>query len=265
MSRQSLKNVCRLLDEVQNEIPVEQSFLADLKRSIELDDKKQREARPNSLAYKPSSMNCIRQMYYQVTGTETDAENTSYVLVGICNSGSDIHERVQKYVDNMLNNDIDCEYIDVASYVRSRNLEDVEVISKQGMETKLYHKTLNMRFLCDGIIRYKGRYYILELKTESINKWQMRKGVDPSHYNQATAYCTALGLDQVLFVYIDRNLLDMKAFMYTVDEAMKNDFTERIMNCNQYVQDKKVPPIPEKVERKTCEYCSYKTRCRKDI
>ena len=37
--RSSLKNVCRLLGEIQQDIPVEQKFLADLKRSIELTDK----------------------------------------------------------------------------------------------------------------------------------------------------------------------------------------------------------------------------------
>ena len=210
-SRQSLKNICRLIESVQEELPLEQAFLGDLKRSIELTNKA--EGRPPSLTYKPSSMNCIRNMYYQVTGQEQDDGETPYTLVGICNSGSDIHERIQGYVARMKDNDIDCEYVDVGEYVKSRGLEDIEVVSKQGMETKLYHKKYNVSFLCDGIIRYRGKYYILELKTESAYKWQGRKGVDPKHYNQGTAYSMMLEIPQVVFIYINRDILDMKAFM----------------------------------------------------
>ena len=65
MARNSLKNVCRLIDVANSNLPVEQSFLADLKRSIEITD--ERGSHKPSQSYKPSSMNCIRNMYYQIT------------------------------------------------------------------------------------------------------------------------------------------------------------------------------------------------------
>ena len=261
MARKGLGKVMQLVKTVNNELPVETSFLNDLKRTIELEEKKN--LRKPSQAYKPSSMNCIRCMYYQVIGQEPDASESSYCLVGICNSGSDIHVRIQTAVEAMKNNDIDCEYIDVAEFVKQRGLTDIEIVSKQGMETKLYHKKYNMSFLCDGIIKYKGRYYILELKTESIYKWQSRKFVDEKHFNQATAYSLAFGLDKVVFIYINRDLLDMKAFMLEVTDDMRMDLVGKISNCDEYVKQLKVPPKPD-IDKKQCTYCVYKNRCNKE-
>ena len=267
MARNSLKSVCRLIQATQQESPVEVDFLEDLKRSIELSNIKN--SRKPSETYKPSSMNCIRGMYYQVTGAEVEESTSSYALVGICNSGTDIHQRVQQSVIDMKSNDIDCEYINVADYVRSRNLDYLEIVKEPDFEhgdyeTKLYHKTLNISFLCDGIIRYKGKYYILELKTESTYKWNSRQGVDPSHFNQGTSYSLAFGIDNVIFVYINRDVLSMKSYLFTPTEDMKSTIIATINTCDEYVASGIVPPIPEDVSKKACEYCNYKNQCRLD-
>lgn len=263
----NFKNVIKLVNQVKEQLPVEQAFLQDLKRSIELDDMKN-ERKP-SQSYKPSSMNCIRNMFYQVIGAEQDGGMSSYTSIGICNSGSDIHERIQYAVLQMQENGIDCEYVNVADYVRSRKLDYLEIKKKPDFrkgifETKLYHKKLNMSFLCDGIIRYKGKYYILELKTETVNKWYNREGVDQLHYNQGTAYSIAFDIPDVIFVYINRDMLDMKAFMFTPTSEMKNDLVGKIEECDGYVKRLVAPPKPKDVAKKTCDYCNYKSRCRKD-
>ena len=262
MARNSLKSVCRLIEQAKDKLSPEQSFLADLKRSIELEDEKGR--RKPSQSYKPSSMNCIRNMYYQLSGVEPELGNSSYCLVGICNSGTDIHIRVQSAVENMKNNGMDCEYIDVADFVRDRGLDYLEIVSKSGMETKLYHKDLNMSFMCDGIIRYKRHYYILEIKTETTMKWSRREAVDPSHFKQGTAYSLSLNLPEVLFLYVNRDMLDMKAYIFVPGDDMKQDLVGMIEECDGYVGRKICPPKPEDVPKKTCEYCNYKTQCRKD-
>ena len=266
MSRSALKSVLRMLDESTNEGSVEENFLADLKRSIELTDEKNR--RLPSQTYKPSGMNCIRSMYYQVIGVIPTETFSSYSMVGICNAGSDIHQRIQQAVLDMKNNGIDCEYINVADYVRSRNLDYLEIVKEPDFEhhdyeTKLYHKILNMSFLCDGIIKYKGKYYILELKTEASFKFNGRTDVDPKHHNQGTAYSLAFGIDDVVFVYINRDLLDMRSFMFHVTDEMRQKLVDKIQECDSYVQSKKVPPKPE-ISAKACQYCSYKTQCDAD-
>lgn len=266
MARNSLKSVCRLLQEQTTQQPVEQSFLADLKRSIELTDKANR--RVPSQTYKPSSMHCIRNMYFQRMGAQQDDGESSYTLIGICNSGSDIHQRIQQAVLDMPKNGMDCEYVNVADFVRSRELTNLDIVKEPDpengdYETKLFHKELNMSFLCDGIIKYHGRYYILELKTESSGKFMMRKGVDPKHFHQGTAYSIAFGISDVIFVYINRDVLDMKSFMFTPTNDMKTELVETIDRCEEYVTAEIVPPKPQDLPRQVCEYCSYKTECRK--
>lgn len=263
MGRSSLKSVMRLINTQQKKMAPEQSFLADLKRSMELTENKK--ARKPSPTYKPSSMNCIRNMYYQIVGADQDPESASYVLIGICNAGSDVHVRVQTAISQMKDNGIDCEYVDVADFINQRGIKDVEVVSKVGAETKLRNTVWNMSFMCDGIIRYQNHYYILELKSETANKWFSRQGVDPGHYNQATAYSMSLGLSEVIFVYINRDIFDMKSFLFAVTPEMVGHLQWLMLECDSYVEDNKVPPKPEDVSKKTCEYCSYKTRCRKDI
>lgn len=262
MARKSLKNVCRLIQTAKETLPPEQDFLNDLKRSIEMTADK--DTRLPSKTYKPSGMNCIRASYYQITGTKPDDGSSNYTLVGICNSGTDIHVRIQTAVEQMKENGMACEYIDVAEFVKSRNLDYLDIVSKNGMETKLYHKNFNMSFMCDGIIKYKNHYYILELKTENSYKFANRKGVDPSHYNQGTAYSIAFGIPEVLFVYISRDVLDMKAFMFTPSDEMKQNLVGYIEECDGYVSRMIAPPKPEDVSKKACSYCMYKEQCRKD-
>lgn len=262
MARTSMKNLCNLIKQAENQFPPETGFLNDLKRSIELSNEKER--RKPSQTYKPSGMKCMRQSYYQITDAEQDSCSSSYISVGICNSGTDIHERVQVAVSKMKDNGFDCEYVNVANFVKQRKLDHLEIKSQQGMETKLYHKDFNISFMCDGIIKYKNHYYILELKTETSNKWFTRQGVDKYHYNQAVAYSVALGLDEVIFVYISRDTLDMKAYMFNVTDDMRYKMYDYISTCDAYIAKKQCPPKPSELDKRVCEYCDYKTQCRKD-
>lgn len=255
-----IKNLARLLDSVNDKLSPDQDFIGDLKRSIELTEKKN--ARKPSQTYKPSSMKCIRSMYYQITGAEIESTDATYSLIGILNSGTDIHIRIQQAVEQMKNNGIDCEYVDVAQYVTERELtNEIEIKEKSGMETKLYHKNLNVSFMCDGIVRYKGHYYILELKTENSYKFGMRKDVDESHYEQGTAYSYILKLPEVIFVYINRDNLDMKAYMFKPTDEMKQTFVNRIIDCDGYKERGEVPSKPDNLPKGSCSYCAYRKLC----
>ena len=259
MARNTLKNICRLIDAVNKDVPVEEMFLTDLKRSIEIDGEK--EARKPSQTYKPSGLGCMRAMYYGVVGADCDSEKPNYSSVGICNSGSDIHVRIQTAISRMKENGIDCEYIDVAEFVKSRNIPDIEVVDRCGMETKLYNRALNMSFLSDGIIKYHNHYYIVEFKTEASFKWTARTGVDAKHLAQATAYSLSLQLPEVLFVYINRDLLDMKSYMFVPTDDDKEALIARIATCDEFVANKELPPKPTDLPRNACNYCGYRSLC----
>ena len=261
MSRSSLKSVMKLIDIANNELSIEEQFLQDLKTSIE---KANNQPYKPSQTIKPSSFNCVRNAYYQLIGAEPEQSNATYNLAGICESGTDRHIRMQQNIERMKEVlGVDCEYINVEDFVKQRNLTDLEIKGKSGMETKLYNKRYNMSFMCDGIIRYKSKYFIFEFKTESANKFYKRQGVDEGHYNQAMSYSLNFGLNKVLFLYECRDLLDLKAYIFEVTDKARNQLIEKIEKTLQFAKDKKVPPKPSDVTKKTCNYCAYKNQCRK--
>lgn len=263
MPRKSLKNVMKAIERANTIVPIEQQFLDDLKRSIELDDTKN--ARKPSATYSPSGMGCIRAMYYKRSGVDVPEGGVSYSMIGICESGTDRHERIQNAISRMKDNGIDCEYIDVADFVKSRGLDlYLDVVDKCGNETKLFDRNRNISFLCDGIIKYQGKYYIVEFKTEASFKWKDRKGVDPKHYNQAITYSLELQLNDVIFVYINRDIVDYKAYLFSVTESDRERIIDLINTCENYVINKELPPMPEDASDRKCAYCAYQELCRRE-
>ncbi len=262
MSRQSLKNISRLIKIATEEVPLNEQFINDLKLSIE--KQQQTENRKPSKSYKPSSMHCVRNMYFQIVGAETDEERINACLIGILQTGSDRHEKLQEAISFMKSFGLDCEYIDVAEFINLRNLDYLEIVGRQGFETKLYHKDLNISFLCDGIIKYKGQYFILEIKTETIHKWFSRVGIAEEHIPQGTAYSVCLGIDQVMFLYENRDNCDKKAYILQITNDMKYDYViSKIEQTEEYVKKLIPPPKPENITKKDCQYCPYKTECKK--
>lgn len=261
-SRRQLLNIGRLIDQsVGKEVPVETSFLHDLNMCIE--KMSTRTGKP-SPCYKPSSLHCIRNMYYQCVEADIDSPTESPESVGIGESGTDRHLRIQNYICHMKEHGVDCEYVDVATYIKENNITDLEVLSQEQFETKLYSSKYNLRFLADGIIKYRDKYYILEIKTESSYKWLQRKGVDPSHYYQAYTYSLCFGINSVMFLYENRDCCTKKCYELQVSDDNRQFIIDRLNDCNSYVQSKIVPPKPTDIEKKVCQYCGYKKTCRGD-
>jgi CRISPR/Cas system-associated exonuclease Cas4 (RecB family) len=266
MSRTSLKNVSRLIQLAEDEEKqsVGQSFLEDFKRSIEIESE-QNSGLP-SPTFKPSSLNCKRGCYYQIMQVQPDEGHSSFNMIGICNSGSDIHVRVQTAVMKMKEMGMDCEWIDVETYIKENNLDYLIVREKKGTETKLYDTRYGtyISFMCDGIIKYKGKYYILEIKTESSNKWYGRTDVDPKHHHQAISYSNSFKIDTVLFLYVERDLLNCKCYEFNVTNEMRHNLVSFLNEVQGYVERKIAPPKQDDLPKNICRYCQYQTQCKKD-
>ena len=250
-----------------NETPVEVSFARDLERVVVLCNTKK--SKNSTLSYKPSSMQCLRRMYYQATGTFYDeAQDKTCSGYGIGDSGTDRHKRVQRYITKMKEHGIDCEYISVGDFIKERGLTHVEVFPSEyedEFETLVYIKDLNIRLKCDGIIKYHGKYYVFEFKTEISGNWQQRTQVSPNHIIQACNYSYAFGLDNVMFLYENRDLCSWKPYTLHVTQGMREEYVvNRIKVCNLYVAEKRIPPIFETQVKEVCKYCDYKKTCRKD-
>lgn len=223
--------------------------------------------RKPSSSYKPSSMNCIRNMYFQLMGVEPQGKAT-YQLTGMGETGTARHEKIQSYLLLMQQYGMDWEYIDVEVYIQNMGLNHLKVVERKGYEVKVYNERLNISFLCDGILKHKDEYYIFEFKTETTYKEGPREQVDEAHYVQGTTYSVCLEIDKVLFLYENRDNCHKKAYLLEITDEMKYDLViSRIEECDGYVKRMIVPPKPKdltgKLMRKTCEYCNYKAECKK--
>lgn len=263
-SQSKINHIVNAIERAKQTRSIEQQFLDDLISSIEKDSIK--EMHSPSQTYKPSGMNCMRQSFYIILNVYAPPELQNYCNCGICESGTDRHERIQKAIAGMKGNGFDCEYIDVETFIKQHDLQDLEVKSKCGMETKVYNKKLNMSFLTDGIVRYKQRYFIFEFKTEVSQKFRSRVGIDPVHISQGTAYSDAFKIDDVMFLYENRDTCEKKIFLLEVTEQDRfNRIHKYIEDCNQYISNKIVPPMPQDPAiLKKCRYCMYKARCGSD-
>jgi CRISPR/Cas system-associated exonuclease Cas4 (RecB family) len=259
-----LKNLAKFISEANKEKTVEQDFLYQLNETVvknQIDN-----GRTPSQSYKPSSMGgCMRNMYYIKTGAEMDPpsidpEDSSGI--GIMESGTDRHERIQDAVMKMKGYDKDFEWIDAEDYLRDWPQPGTKVVKRQGNEVKLYNEILELSFLCDGIIRHKktGKFYVLEIKTEASFKFQGRTEPVNKHMFQASAYAACLGIDDIIFIYENRDFCNRKAFHVEVTDLEK---FERVFNvietCNTYIALDKVPPMT--TSKSECKYCKYKKIC----
>ena len=215
--------------------------------------------------YKPSAMNCLRSMYYQVTGANLDKQSQrTSDFYGICESGTDRHKRIQYAITRMKDFGVDCEYMDVSTYIKENNIQHLVVESVEEFETKVYDKDRNIVFLCDGLIKYKGKMYILEIKTESSYKWLDRHYVDDKHLHQAYTYSLELGVDNVLFMYENRDVCTKKPYILHVTDENRQYIEDRIKSCDSYIKQKVVPPKDETISARICQYCDYRTQCKVD-
>lgn len=249
-----------LMDLIRNKVdnlPIEQCFLTDLKATVSACNPPSK----RSAYFKPSSLQCMRIMYFDRIQAPIDAAMTEYSGARICETGSNSHECIQRYVSKMRELGKDWEFVDVETYIKEKQLDYLTVKSKKLFETHLIDTRYGISFLCDGILKHAGHYYIFEIKTETDDKGLGRDEADPYHKFQSVSYSLSLGINDIIWLYEERNFCCPKAFHTIVTDEDRLNLIQRFETVEQAVKDL-IPP--EKcTSRKTCTYCPYKTECRK--
>lgn len=257
----SLRNLARMIDEANKDKTPEQEFIHIYNETIQRTDEK----RKPSQTYKPSSLGgSMRRMYYEIIGAPVNEnQHIDSNFIEIMQDGTDRHERIQENIMAAEKLGYDIEWVDVEEYLDKWPVPGTRVVEKVGAEWKMFNDILNLSFMCDGIIKLKGKYYLLEIKTEVSFKWNGRAHVEDSHMTQAVAYSIALGIDDILFLYENRDFKNKKTFLVHVSEQMKEDkVIHKILTCNAYVERGIVPPCTCTQSQRR--YCPYTEQCKKD-
>lgn len=269
------RKIGKLIISATRKQPLNKAFLADVMSAIEVKDSKGR--RKPSKTYKPSSFVCMRQMYFQVIGEEPDDSKTSYDAVGMADTGTRRHVAIQEAIASMAELGYDWAYLDVERYIREKQSQgkctDIVVRGKHGVETSLYHKTLNISFMCDGIVRQisTGRDFLFEFKNQISFKYShddndpglgIKAHVDAQHEDQVCTYCMALDLEDALVLYENRDNCQLECpEVYHVTPEMKQARVDKILEVDSYVERQIPPPMHD--DTKPCRWCRYKTACKK--
>lgn len=266
MQQPTRRKLVGLINQAVQAQPLNKAFLTDLMSAIERHEVVNR--RPSSKSYKPSSLTCLRMMYFMRTGAEQDITRQEYNGIGMADTGSKRHESIQTVLTAMESLGYDWRYIDVADYVRAKQLNqellNITVIGQDGFETKLYDHALHTSFLCDGIIQQisTGKYYLFEFKNQISFKYSNKTAVDKEHILQVTAYCTSLDLDAAFVVYENRDNCELECpEIFRVSPENKQFLVNRIMECEGYVERIIIPP--KHPDTKPCRWCKYKGVCQK--
>lgn len=262
----SRRKLVNLVNTSVNSQPINKTFLTDVMAAIELRDMRGR--RKPSKWYKPSSLTCRRQMYFTRIGMDVDGRRTEYTGVGMADTGTRRHVAIQDALLQMKDLGFDWEYVDVAEYIKLKQSQgkclDIKVADKRGAETHLYHSTLYLSFMCDGIIRKisTGDYYLFEFKNQISFKYADKEHVDKEHVDQVSTYCLALDLDKALVLYENRDTCALECpEVFEVTEEMKQSQVNKILECESYVERLTPPPAHENT--KVCRWCPYQIACKK--
>ena len=149
------RRLLNIINNASSTLPDNKKFLVDIMSAIERSNAIHR--RKGSTWYKPSSLACMRDMYFTRCGADQDPERTEYTLIGMADTGTRRHEAIQDILLQMKELGYNWEYVDVADYVEKKQkfgkCKSLKIVGKEGAETKLFDEVLKISFRCDGIIR----------------------------------------------------------------------------------------------------------------
>lgn len=214
-------------------------------------------AKTPSRTIAPSSFRCSRKTWFRLRGVEPDVpDKADKVLNFTAELGTACHQIMQSNLIEALGDN----WISVESYLTSIQFPYSCQLKTNGLETRVKILDPPINFSVDGIIRWKGYYYLLEIKTCEYSSFRDLTGPKDQHIDQVKIYATLLGLKKALVVYQDRQYGDIKVYELSISVSDN----ESVMNKIQHIQDMvQLNLAPERLPKgdSWCNQCNYRTKC----
>jgi len=222
------------------------------------DDIQSQNSKPKHKSFAPSSFRCKRISWFRLRGVDPDKIAVpDRGLQFTADIGTACHEIIQKRLMSKLGQD----WLDVEEYIRGVGFD--YSVTKKGYESQVECFDIPVRFACDGLIRYEGSIRLLEIKSCDHSSFVDLTDPKLKHIDQVTFYCERLHLDNVLFLYIDRQYGDVKCFEYKVSPTAKEEITtscKLVMDC---VESNIAPEgLPKGDPDCTPNMCPYYEKCK---
>jgi len=217
----------------------------------------------SSQTFAPSSFKCRRKLWFRLRGTQPDVpSNVDRVLQFKADVGTGCHAVIQSRMKEALGID----WIDVETYInKNKNFlpypDANYTITRNGLETLVQIDKPAWRFACDGIIRWKGRIYILEIKTIEYSAFVDLLNPRANDIDQSHCYTTLLNVDAVLFMYQERNSGDIKCYELVIHKEDKDHIISTVDAVVLASEQHLAPPALLVNDRQWCSRCEYKSKC----
>lgn len=233
-------------------------FLTDYEKFVESEESK-RNSKPKGRTFAPSGFRCRRLQWFRLRGTEPDVFPVDKVLSFTAEVGTDRHKAIQ----SKLSQTPEILWVNVEEYLKEHGNPAFSdyTVRQNGMETLVSIPSVPIEFACDGIVKYKGEYYLLEIKTSEYESFSKLTAPKPNHIEQVMCYCTFLGLSKVLFLYEDRKFGNLKCFEISVSYSDKDSILNIISYVNDMV-DKNIAPPKLNTNDILCTNCPYAKKCK---
>lgn len=192
-------------------------------------DSKLREeaAKPSSRTFAASSFRCNRRSWFRIRGTTPDVAK---VQDPVLKFSADIGTACHRIIQTNLRESLKADWIDVSEYLKSI-LVDYEYEVMQDAESGEWQveviRPYPIRFACDGIIKWNGVLYLLEIKTSDFESWKELTDPKDQHIDQAKCYSSLLKIHNVLFLYQDRQFGGLKCYEIKFSDADSREVFER--------------------------------------
>lgn len=213
---------------------------------------------PKAQTFAPSSFRCARKCWFRLRGVETDMlTNPDPVLNFKAEVGTARHLVIQSNLKAALGSD----WIEVEDFLTAYPIPYEYTITQKGLESLIQIQNPPIRFACDGIIRWQGKIYLLEIKTADYSSWDSLTDWKAEHKDQIQCYSALLGISNVLVIYEDRQYGGMKCYEEFVNDLDAKAILDRMSHIQQMVEYNLAPDrIPD--GDYMCNNCEYRQKCK---
>lgn len=217
-------------------------------------------AEPKKQTIAPSAAYCMKQNWFRLRGVQPDKVNkTDRGLDFTAQLGTACHENIQLLLSEVLGED----WLDVGQYLESISPSFSYTVEKFGFESRIAITNPPIRFACDGIIRWRGKIYLLEIKTAEFSSWDSLTGPKDIHIDQVKSYASLFGIHDVLMIYQDRQYGGLKCFEIHISDLDMQATWDTFYYIVD-MADKNLPPagLPSGDSRCSSSMCPYYKKCK---
>lgn len=237
------------------------SDFLDFYEGIVEDNIRSHNALPTHKTFAPSSFRCDRISWFRLRGTQPDTiKNPDKELNFTAEVGTACHRIIQTNLAHELGSN----WISARDHLSSVDVPYFYSVQEDedSLESLVQIEDPPVRFACDGIIVWKGKKYLLEIKTSELSSWRDLTDPKPEHIDQVKCYATLLKISDILFLYQERQYGGLKCYEYHVSDPEMDEIMKRIRNVVDLANKNLAPdPLPKGDKWCTESRCPYYKKC----